>query len=198
MDLSFIFFFNSIVLGIALAMDAFSVSLANGMNEPCMKRKKMFLVALVFGVFQGLMPLIGWGCVHTIKSLFESFEKFIPWIALVLLAFLGIKMIIDGVKGCDDEDDKDCNKNKGLMLIIVQGIATSIDALSVGITNANYNIYNAILSSVIISIITFVICYFGIIIGKKFGTKFSKNAAIFGGVILILIGIEIFLSGILG
>ncbi len=196
MDLSFVFFFNSILLGIGLAMDAFSVSLANGMNEPCMKKKKMLFVALVFGVFQGLMPLIGWVCVHTITSMFTSFEKFIPWIALGLLAFLGIKMIIDGIKECDYEDC-DCKK-QGLFLIIVQGVATSIDALSVGFTNAKYNILNASLSSLIIAVITFVICYFGIKIGKKVGTKYSKNAAIFGGVILILIGIEIFLTGIFG
>lgn len=198
MDLSFIFFFNSILLGFALAMDAFSVSLANGMNEPCMKRKKMLLIALIFGIFQGLMPLIGWTCVHTITSLFESFEKFIPWIALGLLVFLGVKMIIDGVKECDEEDDENNSLKKGFFLIIVQGVATSIDALSVGFTNAKYNVYNAMLSSVIISIITFVICYVGIFIGKKCGIKFSKNAAILGGVILILIGIEIFLTGIFG
>lgn len=196
MDLSFIFFFNSILLGIALAMDAFSVSLANGMNEPCMKKKKMILIATVFAVLQGVMPLIGWICVHTISNLFESFEKLIPWIALVLLAFLGVKMIVDGVKECDDEEE--CCKRQGFALILVQGIATSIDALSVGFTTAEYNIYNALLSSLIISIITFVICYVGVILGKKFGTKFSKNAAIFGGVILILIGLEIFLKGILG
>ena len=184
MDLSFMFFFNSILLGIGLAMDAFSVSLANGMNEPCMKHRKILLIALVFGVFQGLMPLNGRCCVHTIATLFEAFEKLIPWIALVLLAFLGIKMIVDGVKECDEEET-DC-KRQGFMLIVVQGIATSIDALSVGLTNAEYGIFNAILSSVIIKI------------GKRFGTKFSKNAAIFGGVILILIGIEIFLTGILG
>ena len=101
MDLSFIFFFNSIVLGIGLAMDAFSVSLANGMNEPCMKKKKMLFIAVVFGVFQGLMPLIGWFCVHTIATLFTSFTKLIPWIALVLLSFLGIKMLVEAFKDCE-------------------------------------------------------------------------------------------------
>lgn len=197
MDLSFVFFFNSVLLGIALAMDAFSVSLANGMNEPCMKNRKSLLIALVFGVFQGIMPLIGWCCVHTIATLFETFTKFIPWIALVLLLFLGIKMIVDGVKECE-EDDEECCKKQGFMLIIVQGIATSIDALSVGFTNAEYGIFNAIVSSLIIMFITFIICYVGVHLGKKFGTKFSKKAAIFGGVILIIIGIEIFLNGILG
>ena len=196
MDLSFVLFFNSILLGIGLAMDAFSVSLANGMNEPCMKQRKILLIALVFGVFQGLMPLIGWCCVHTIATIFETFTKFIPWIALVLLSFLGVKMIVDGVKECDEEEG--CCKKQGFMLIVVQGVATSIDALSVGFTNAEYGVFNAILSSVIIMIITFAICYMGVHLGKKFGTKFSKQAAIFGGVILVLIGIEIFLNGILG
>ena len=196
MDLSFIFFINSIGLGIALAMDAFSVSLANGMNEPCMKRKKMFFVAGVFGVFQGVMPLIGWGLVHSIASAFSVVEKFIPWIALVLLSFLGIKMIVEAVKGCDEEEEE-CCKKQGLTLILVQGIATSIDALSVGVTTSDYNFFNAGLSSLIIAVITFAICYVGIILGKKFGTKFSKNAAILGGVILVLIGIEIFITGII-
>lgn len=194
MDLSFIFFFNSIVLGIGLAMDAFSVSLANGMNEPCMKKKKMLFIAVVFGVFQGLMPLIGWFCVHTIATLFTSFTKLIPWIALVLLSFLGIKMLVEAFKDCEEE----CCKKQGLMVILVQGVATSIDALSVGFTNAEYGIFNAIVSSLIIMVITFVICYLGVLLGKKFGTKFSKKAAILGGIILILIGIEIFLTGILG
>ena len=197
MDLSLVFFINSIGLGIALAMDAFSVSLANGMNEPCMKRKKMLFVALVFGLFQGVMPLIGWGLVHSIASAFSVVEKFIPWIALLLLSFLGVKMIVEAVKEDDDEEEDSCKK-QGLALILVQGVATSIDALSVGVTTSEYNFFNAGLSSLIIAVITFAICYVGIILGKKFGTKFSKNAAIFGGVILILIGIEIFLTGILG
>ena len=197
MDLSLVFFINSIGLGIALAMDAFSVSLANGMNEPCMKRKKMLFVALVFGLFQGVMPLIGWGLVHSIASAFSIVEKFIPWIALLLLSFLGVKMIVEAVKEDADEKEDNCKK-QGLALILVQGVATSIDALSVGVTTSEYNFFNAGLSSLIIAVITFAICYVGIILGKKFGTKFSKNAAIFGGVILILIGIEIFLTGILG
>lgn len=195
MDLSLVFFFNSILLGIALAMDAFSVSLANGMNEPCMKAKKMLFIAVVFGVFQGLMPLIGWGCVKTVEHIFSSFEKLIPWIALVLLGFLGVKMIVESIK----DDETDCeNVKRGIGIIFVQGIATSIDALSVGFTISKYNVYNAIVCSLIITIITFAICYVGIILGKKVGTKYSKNAGIIGGVILILIGIEIFITGILG
>ena len=88
MDLSFTFFFNNILLGIGLAMDAFSVSLANGLNEPKMSTRKMCGIAGIFAFFQYLMPMIGWVCVHTIAEHFKSFEKLIPWIALVLLLFI--------------------------------------------------------------------------------------------------------------
>lgn len=193
---NFTFFFNSILLGVGLAMDAFSVSLANGMNEPCMKRRKIFTISGIFGVFQGLMPLIGWLCVHTVLQYFKAFEKFIPWIALALLAFIGGKMIIEGVK---NSDECPCQKaGVSFWGILVQGVATSIDALSVGFTIAEYEFIMAFVSVLIIGVITFGICLGGIILGKKFGTKFSNKASIFGGVILVLIGIEIFLKGILG
>ena len=194
MDLSFIFFFNSIVLGIGLAMDAFSVSLANGMNEPCMKKKKMLFIALVFGVFQGLMPLIGWFCVHTIATLFTSFTKLIPWIALALLGYIGGKMLIEGIKTKDE-----CSLEKpavGIWALLIQGIATSIDALSVGFTIADYDFVSAIIEVLIIGTLTFFICLGGVIIGRKAGTHLAGKAGIFGGAILIFIGIEIFVSSL--
>lgn len=135
MEWSFVFFFNSVLLGVGLAMDAFSVSLANGLNEPSMKKKKMCGIAGVFAVFQALMPMIGWICVHTIVQYFKSFEKLIPWIALILLGFIGGKMLIEGIKEKDEEREK---PGVGLWALIVQGIATSIDALSVGFTIADY------------------------------------------------------------
>ena len=101
MEWSFMFFLNSILLGVGLAMDAFSVSLANGLNEPLMKKSRMGLIAGVFGGFQGLMPLIGWICVHTVVQYFSAFEKVIPWIALILLAFIGGKMLIEGIREKD-------------------------------------------------------------------------------------------------
>ena len=93
MELGFSFFFTNIMLGVGLAMDAFSVSLANGLNEPCMKQPKMMGIAGIFAVFQGMMPMIGWICVHTIVQYFSAFEKLIPWIALVLLCWIGGKML---------------------------------------------------------------------------------------------------------
>ena len=188
-----LFFVNSAMLGVGLAMDAFSVSLANGLNEPNMKKSKVCGVAGLFAFFQGLMPLIGWVCVHTVLQYFQAFEKFIPWIALILLAFIGGKMLKEGLENSDGEMEK---TEVGLSALLVQGIATSIDALSVGFTIAEYGLGMAIVCVSIIAAITFVICLFGIILGKKFGTKFSNKATIFGGIILIVIGLEIFITGV--
>ena len=190
------FFFNSVLLGVGLAMDAFSVSLANGLHEPSMSKKKMCGIAGVFGFFQALMPLLGWVCVHTIVQYFTAFEKFIPWIALVLLVFIGTKMLLDGVK---ENGEAETEKPKlGLCGLLLQGVATSIDALSVGFTIAEYGFLMALVSALIIMAVTFGICLIGIFLGKTFGTKFSNKATIFGGILLILIGIEIFLTGIFG
>ncbi len=188
------FFINSILLGVGLAMDAFSVSLANGLNEPKMKAGRMSLIAGVFAIFQAAMPMIGWTCVHTVVQYFSAFEKFIPWIALILLLYIGGKMLIEGIKGGDEESGK--VKNLAFGALMVQGVATSIDALSVGFTIADYNFVMALVCALIIAAVTFVICIAGLIIGKKVGTKIAGKANILGGVILIGIGIEIFVKGV--
>ena len=191
MDLGFTFFFNSILLGVGLAMDAFSVSLANGLHEPKMARRKMCAVAGVFAVFQALMPLLGWLCVHTIVEHFAAFEKFIPWIALALLCWIGGKMLIEGLRG---EESPEESGGVGLTALLVQGVATSIDALSVGFTIAEYDALMALVCALIIAVVTFFICMGGLAIGKKFGTHLAGKAGIMGGVILIFIGLEIFIS----
>ena len=193
MNLGFTLVFNSILLGIGLAMDAFSVSLANGLNDHCMKRCKMFGIAGMFAFFQALMPMIGWVCVHTFVQYFTAFEKFIPWIALVLLLFIGGKMLIDGLK--KDDDDEEC-KGVGFLALVVQGIATSIDALSVGFTISKYNATEALVCVLIIAAVTFAVCLAGVKIGKTFGAHLSGKASILGGVILIAIGLYIFVSGV--
>lgn len=193
MEWSLLFFFNSVLLGVGLAMDAFSVSLANGLNEPAMRKKKMCGVAGVFAFFQGLMPMVGWICVHTIVQYFKAFEKCIPWIALILLLFIGGKMLIEGIRNNDTDDEE---TKVDLVELLIQGVATSIDALSVGFTIAGYGLLMALVCALIIAVVTFVISMAGLIIGKKFGTKFVNRATIFGGVILILIGIEIFVTGV--
>ena len=193
MNLDLVFFFNSVLLGLGLAMDAFSVSMANGLNETAMKKGKMCGMAGIFAFFQAMMPMIGWVCVHTIVTKFAAFEKFIPWIALILLAFIGGNMLYDGIKNKDSEEEK---PGVGITALLVQGIATSIDALSVGFTIAEYDLTSALIAAAIIAVVTFAVCLAGIMIGKKFGTKLSNKAQIFGGAILIAIGLEIFLTGI--
>lgn len=192
MEWNFMFFFNSVLLGIGLAMDAFSVSMANGLNEPDMKPGKMCAVAGVFGIFQTAMPLIGWVCVHTMVLYFTAFEKFIPWIALILLCYIGGKMLYEGIR---NREDGDARRRVGFWGLILQGVATSIDALSVGFTIEQYPWPMALASTLIIGIVTFFICLAGLAIGRRFGTCLSNKAAIMGGVILILIGLEIFISG---
>ncbi len=184
----------AVLEGAALAMDAFSVSLANGLNEPCMKKPKLCGIALTFAGFQAAMPLIGWLCVHAAANAFEAFGKFIPWIALVLLLFIGGKMLIEGIRGADDEVV--CTRLT-LGALMVQGVATSIDALSVGFTISEYNALQAIVSALIIAAVTFVICSAGLLLGRKFGTKLAGKAGILGGVILIAIGIKIFAEGVI-
>lgn len=184
---------QSIALGVALAMDAFSVSMANGLNDPGMKKKKMFVIAGTFAGFQFAMPMIGWFCVTTIKEIFSMFEKFIPWIALILLLLIGGKMLFDGIRG--DADGAESSGELGVKLLIVQGIATSIDALSTGFTTSAYSAFQAFVSSLIIAVVTFFICVAGVKIGKKFGVRLAGKAQILGGVILILIGVKICFIG---
>ena len=201
MDLLFVV--NSIGLGVGLAMDAFSVSLANGLHEPGMRRGRMCAIAGVYAAFQFAMPMTGWLCVHTIVEMFSAFEKLIPWIALGLLLYIGGKMILEGL----EERKQPAGEEKGNMAaadkkalgagtLLLQGIATSIDALSVGFTIESYNAPLACAASLIIGSVTFLICLGGLQIGKKAGTRLSWKASVLGGIILAGIGIEIFVTGV--
>ena len=190
MNFDFTFFLTSVLLGFGLSMDAFSVSLANGLADPKMKLGKMLGIAGVFSFFQFAMPLIGWVCVSTVAKIFGIFEQFIPWIALLLLGYIGTKMLIDGIKNKEEDEAPAFS----FCALLVQGIATSIDALSVGFTISDYNAIEALVSCFIIGALTFGICLGGIAIGRKAGTKLASKAGIFGGVILIIIGLEIFIT----
>ena len=191
MNLDFTFFFDSIMLGVGLAMDAFSVSLANGLNEPKMKTGKMCGVSGVFALFQFGMPMIGWICVSSFAQHFASFGKFIPIIAFVLLSYIGGKMLYEGIKNKKDSEEGAV----GFKALLVQGVATSIDALSVGFTVSDYNLPEALLACLLIGVVTFFICLAGLFIGKKAGTKLAGKAGILGGVILIFIGLKILITG---
>ena len=194
--MNLVFLLNSAALGVGLAMDAFSVSLANGLHEPRMPRERMCFIAGVYAFFQFIMPMTGWACVPTIVVLFSAFRKMIPWIALGLLLYLGGKMILEGIQERNSGSDGGtgpCLSGKDLLL---QGIATSIDALSVGFAIAEYALVPAFLASLIIAAVTFVICIGGLLIGRRAGTALSWKASVLGGCILVLIGIEIFLKNL--
>ena len=204
---------DSILLGFGLAMDAFSVSLANGFAEPRMSRGRKCFIAGIYAVFQFAMPVIGWFLVNFALNLFRGLQGFIPFIALILLVFIGGNMIREGIESrkcsnngeCDGCEKEECEIreviSKGTLttkILLMQGIATSIDALSVGFTITGYSFPSVICSALIIGVITFFVCFAGLFIGTKFGTKLSGNARIIGGLILIGIGIEIFVKGMLG
>ena len=193
MEWNFVFFLNSGLLGVGLAMDAFSVSLANGLHDPHMSRRRGTIIAGTFAGFQAAMPMLGWVCVHTIVELFSFFETFVPWIALALLGYIGGKMLVEGIKGEEAEEAAELSAGA----LFVQGVATSIDALSVGFTISEYGWGMALVCSLIIAVVTFFLCTAGLSLGKKFGTKLSGKASILGGVILIGIGLEIFVTGVL-
>jgi len=263
----FVFLLNNFLLGVGLAMDAFSVSIANGLAEPHMRRSKMCGVAGTYAIYQFAMPMIGWFCVRTAAERFETFQKLIPWIALGLLLYIGGKMVIEGIRShtagdrevaaeaaaltaaggstaaacsgaaagstaaacsasaggstaaacsgaaggsaaaaCSasatgrtavcSEPAADAIRTLGFGTLMLQGIATSIDALSVGFTIADQALLAATAGCLIIAGVTFVICMSGLIFGKKFGERLADKATILGGLILIGIGVEIWVKGV--
>ena len=170
------FIINSILLGVGLAMDAFSVSLADGLNAPKMSRGMRAAVPLTFGGFQFLMPMIGWFCVRRLAEAFEAFQAAVPWIALILLLFIGGKMLVDGLRG----DEESAVEQLGPGTLILQGIATAIDALAVGFTIAGYRFGKALAAGLIIGVVTYIISFFGLRIGQRVGTRLSGKASILG------------------
>lgn len=190
-----LFVLQSLLLGVGLAMDAFTVSLADGLAESRMRISRMCAVAGIFAFFQALMPMIGWLTVHTAVNRFGDLARFVPWIAFLLLIFLGSKMLIDALRG---KEEKEVMQHAGFFLLLAQGVATSIDALSVGFTIASYDFIHALWAVLLIAAVTFLICFSGIFLGKKFGMRLAGKAGVFGGVILILIGCEILITHLIG
>ena len=195
MTLGFSFFLNSVLFGVGLAMDAFSVSVANAIAHPGMRHGERLRIAGCFALFQILMPLLGWLCVRTIAERFAAFERFIPWIALALLLYIGGKMLLEGLRG-GAEADEAAARAPGRGTLLLQGVATSIDALSVGFTIEEYPFPAALTEALIIGAVTLIVCLGGLFLGRKIGEKLSRLAPILGGLILIGIGVEIFLTGV--
>lgn len=181
-----------VMIALGLAMDATAVSISNAMTEPKMKLRKILFTAFMFGAFQAAMPAIGYFAGSTFASYIEAFDH---WIAFILLGFIGGKMIYESIKNTDDgKDDK-----KPLItvrLLFVQSVATSIDALAVGISFSTLigDAANMLAAVLIIGVITFICSAAASYIGKKFGDSLSRKAEIFGGLILIFIGIKILLE----
>ena len=186
------FIMNSALLGVGLAMDAFSVSVANGLNHPHMKKTWMLLIAGIFAFFQFIMPVAGWAMVHFLLETFAAIKPIIPWTALALLCFIGVKMIIEAMKSPKEGTRAMLTWSD----LVIQGTATSIDALSVGFTIAGYGFHTALAASGIIAAVTFIMCFAGVSAGKRFGMMLTKKAGVIGGTILILIGIRIVLNGL--
>ena len=220
--MNLIFIIASILLGVGLAVDAFAISIANGISKPDAKCRYVMKVTAVYAFFQFAMPMIGWVMVHEAAKALSVFNKLVPWIALVLLAFLGGRMILEGVRcgksradACSDSgmvkvsDTEVCSKaavSKASetqpaeltgMTLFMQGVATSIDALSTGFTISSYGVKAALVCSVIIAVVTWIMCFIGMRIGTKVGELFSAHATIVGGVILVIIGIEVFAKDVL-
>ena len=190
-------FFEIFMIGVGLSMDAFAVAICKGLNMRKLDKGQMLVIALFFGGFQALMPFLGWLLGKQFESYITSFDH---WIAFVLLAFIGGKMIWDVFKG-DDKDEAYCRASARLDIkeLFVLAIATSIDALAVGISFAFLQV-NIGFAITLIGCTTFVLSAAGVFVGHKFGAKYEDKATVVGGVILILIGLKILLEhlGILG
>ncbi|MBQ6991983.1 MAG: manganese efflux pump [Clostridia bacterium] len=175
-----------VLIAIGLAMDAFAVSICKGLSMKKMSCKKAIIVAGYFGIFQGLMPVIGYFLGTTFESLVTKVDH---WIAFGLLVFIGINML----KEAFSNESENCNDNVDFKTMVVLAIATSIDALAVGITFAFLKT-NIVLASILIAIITFTVCIIGVKIGNKFGDKYERKSETVGGLILIFMGIKILLE----
>ncbi len=183
-------FIEILLIGIGLSMDAFAVALCKGLSMKKIDIKAGIIIAAFFGVFQAVMPLIGYFVCINFEKFISAFDH---WIAFGLLEIIGIKMIIDAIK-----ERKEPERNETFHLkigeLFILAIATSIDALAVGVSFACVNDVNIFTSILIIGITTFILSLLGVIIGNKFGAKFKTTAAIIGGIILIIIGIKIIIE----
>ena len=178
------------VIAIGLSMDAFAVSVCKGLSVRRCTFRHMVICGLYFGIFQGMMPLIG----YLLGSQFESLVTAIaPYIAFILLAFIGINMIRES----REEDEENVSDDFSVRAMIPLAIATSIDALAVGVSFAFLQV-NIIPAVLFIGVTTFICCVFGVKIGNLFGSRYKSSAELFGGVVLVLMGLKILMEHLLG
>lgn len=185
-------FVELFLIGVGLSMDAFAVSICKGLNMKKINYKHALIIGGFFGGFQALMPLLGWALGSRFEQYIESVDH---WIAFILLAFIGGKMVYESIKDGDDDEESSHQDKLDIKELFMLAVATSIDALAVGVTFAFLEV--SILPSItLIGITTFVISVGGVVIGNRFGSKYKNKAEIAGGMILILIGLKILLEGV--
>ncbi len=180
-----------LLIAVGLSMDAFAVAVCKGLHMPRLQWKQTGAIALCFGGFQALMPFLGWLLGSGFAAYIESFDH---WVAFGLLMFLGVRMIIEAVKG--DEDDCGCALTLPDLLML--GVATSIDALTVGVAFAVLPDVNIGFSVLFIGVTTFLLSGVGVMVGNKCGDRFGSKAGILGGVILCGIGIKVLIEHLMG
>ncbi|SDM88610.1 manganese efflux pump MntP family protein [Acetanaerobacterium elongatum] len=181
-----------LVMSIGLAMDAFAVSVSNGMCVAKMRLKQALIFAFAFGLAQGIMPCIGWLAGQVFASYIQQIDH---WVALILLSFIGVKMIVETIKELRNPKEECPAGGISAKTIFIQAVATSIDALAVGVSLAAMNV-DIIYAAAMIAGVTFVICLAGAYLGKSVGRLLKDKAEIFGGVVLILLGIKIFIEDV--
>ena len=187
------FIISSILFGLGLAVDAFLISLAGGVNEPNAKRGKILASALVFAQFQLAAPLIGRLCVRTVAERFLFFKECLSGIALAVLLFLGIKMLVEGLRQSKSKDGE--KPKSGIGALLLSAAVSSVDALSMGFTIAEYSLWTAVAGAGIIAAITFIAYTAGFFIGRKFGTRLADKAMVIGGILFIVMALEVFIRG---
>ena len=191
--MDFPLFLNAFLLGCALAMDAFAVSIATGISDNEISKGRVFALSGTFGAFQMLMPLAGWAIVSVSVKLISVVGRAVPWIAAIVLIALGIKMIV-GSFGSGGEGTA---VRPGVAGALYAGLMTSVDALSIGPSMADLTIVPVLVESLIIGVVTFGICLFGFFAGRKIGEKTGRYSGLVGGIILIIVGIRLFISGVI-
>lgn len=180
---------TAILFGFGLAMDACAVAVANGLNNRFLSTKKIVFIAVIFALFQAGMPATSYFCGKIIEP---YLAPYIPNLSLAILAGVGLNMIFEST----NHEIKD-TKKLSFALILVQAVATSIDALSVGFSIVGYSLFDALVTFLFIAVITFFMSFFGAILGKKSGKHLGNNAQVVGGIILISIGVELFITSII-
>ena len=185
-----------LLLGVGLSMDAFAVAVCKGLSMRKVIKKQMFLIALFFGGFQALMPLMGWALGSTFARKIAAYDH---WIAFILLLYVGGKMVFDAIKEWKERDIiEEMDSPLDFKELFLLAIATSIDALACGVTFSFYEDFNIVRAIVIIGVTTFIISAMGVYIGNIFGDRFKAKAQLLGGIILIFLGVKILLEHTLG